>query len=841
MQSSYFQSHMQYFWQWEDDGGVVAIPNGHTIAYREQVIEIMQMLINQGLPPFGTLLLTILATNSRGKEAIKTIVPILEQTSIDYDRSQVNKAIEFLDRLSELPENYKTGPDRKKLLLSLFLNGHNIYAVKKSRKFFKTFQGRRGLALNNLTVRPFTRSVIARDFKILSLLADRFLDTDSIIKNISGLPEFPEDIMEIEPIKKESKKPDDFIEELMEHETTFPVASLVKRIWSGLRIPFHNNVPSQQPLGGIADLTNKGEFDKLLLSEFANDDLVFLSRLANNEALYFHREIPPADHQLERVILIDVSLKNWGRIRTIAFATMLAIAHHPKTEIACEVYVVGDHPYRVKVDTLDQIIKALEVLSGTLDASRGLKQFFEKQDLSNKEVFLISNEESLTYPNLRKVMFDHFAAIDYWIHPTLEGKLDLYKRQQSSKKYIHSIHLPLEELWQRKDRPKPVKSEVQTTFQKSYPILFDVPIGVKKNLISEDGYIYKITKEKALMKSFQKQENHHKSGWELICEKLPHAHGDFALGKNPKGELILLMYSMETKQITLFNTTDQSKVTLNFPHWYYSVELKFCFLDNAFYFSSYRVVWKISLRGELSKMTEGLDRVATKIKAQNLALKGVNSSTSTHRQVFKNTSSLSINGLGELVFNIHRLHISAQNIAMLIRDDSTVQSAKAKRITNELYEFSEGSRVHINRVGMFTLESSNPDIPKIYIPSILNRSLGLMAGNDFAGNAYYKKNRKCNLKVKQMEGKYIQVIKLAKIRTGLGLRAVREVIENSNSTFNNLEENIALALQKDLKNIGVDSELHSNRLTDRRLDVQTFNKQYIKPFINNILKDAAPD
>ena len=110
---------------------------------------------------------------------------------------------------------------------------------------------------------------------------------------MASITELPQ-IVELEqPAITENNTQKDYIDELIDNPKTFHSGSLVRRIWSGLNIPFQSVLPSKQPLGGISDLTNKGDFDKLLISEFANDDLVFLSRIANNEALYIQREIPP--------------------------------------------------------------------------------------------------------------------------------------------------------------------------------------------------------------------------------------------------------------------------------------------------------------------------------------------------------------------------------------------------------------------------------------------------------------------------------------------------------------------------------------------------------------------
>ncbi|MBK7038652.1 MAG: hypothetical protein IPH42_20570 [Bacteroidetes bacterium] len=59
----------------------------------------------------------------------------------------------------------------------------------------------------------------------------------------------------------------DFVEELMDNSQTFQIGALIKPIWAGFNVPIFNAHPSEQPLGGVSDLSNKGDFDKLLVSE----------------------------------------------------------------------------------------------------------------------------------------------------------------------------------------------------------------------------------------------------------------------------------------------------------------------------------------------------------------------------------------------------------------------------------------------------------------------------------------------------------------------------------------------------------------------------------------------
>ena len=77
---NYFQSYQNYFWQWEDAGEVVAIPQETTIAYRQLLGDIIDKLYPQGLPPFGSLLLVMIATNPNGSISLDAIYSIVQRS-----------------------------------------------------------------------------------------------------------------------------------------------------------------------------------------------------------------------------------------------------------------------------------------------------------------------------------------------------------------------------------------------------------------------------------------------------------------------------------------------------------------------------------------------------------------------------------------------------------------------------------------------------------------------------------------------------------------------------------------------------------------------------------------
>ena len=312
----YFQSMHAYFWQWEDDNETIAVPHSATIVYTNYAMEILEALTPQGVPPFGALLLANMAINRNGEAHILDIFEKLQvRGSLKSVSSIEQDLLRFLTDLSNIPETYKSGENRLLLLQTIFEDCHNRVSPEITAGFWseEMFVHQRHASNSPFVKIPFDLSILHKDFGTIQVMSKRFPTTDAIVKKMLSLPSLPPNLppetLDLDA-NNSTESPKDFITELTDDSETFFVGALIKHLWSGLNMPVHSALPSQQPLGGVSDLTNKGDFDRLLISEFANDDLIFLSRIANNEALYIRREVPPENNNLERIFLLDVSLKN---------------------------------------------------------------------------------------------------------------------------------------------------------------------------------------------------------------------------------------------------------------------------------------------------------------------------------------------------------------------------------------------------------------------------------------------------------------------------------------------------------------------------------------------------
>lgn len=830
----YFQSYEDYFWQWEDNTTVLAIPEGNTIAYKELVLETLETLAPQRIPPFGALILAIAATNPTGKIDIQKIANIGSNKLGKEIMGQVSDAFTFLNILTDLPEAYKTGRERILVFQAIFEECHNSISQKKAQYIIKDYRLKRYSSQQLAEKASFNVANFNKDLQVLSLLHRKYKNPKQVIDKIAALPKLDEPIV-LEKGESIGKEEPDLITQLIEHHKTFQVGTLIKRIWGGLHIPIHNTQPSQQPLGGVSDLTNKGEFDQLLLSEYANDDLVFLSRLANNEALYMQREAPPTDTDQHRVILIDISLKNWGTPKTVAFATMLAITKHPKAIIDCEVFAIGETYHPINIDTIDSIIDGLQLLDGSLDAAHGLIAFFEENPTyKNQEIFVITEASTLAHSAMLKVATAYQSAINYWIHTDAEGGIDVYRKQKNSKKHIQHLQLPLQQLWKKERKRIPVnKKELLIT---KYPILFRNSQKVKKFLLAQNGEFFVITGDRLLLRFFDKSARVHEKGWEVVYENLPIIAGEFEIGVLSSGTYILLIFNPQNREITILNINTGQKKTIIFKEWKSTTWCNFIFRNKKFHHTNMKGSWSIDIKGNIEESSVSLQQI---YKEKSAELAELQKTHSYALSFFKNAKTIFINENNKLVFNIHQLYLNQGNHIKMDTTTALQRKITAKQKDVGHYIFNDHSEIEIKKSGMIILKSSSDTIPNIYIPSLINASLGVATESKFAGNEYYYKTSQYKIVLKNPGTNKLVVVKMIKQYDIIGLKDAKDMVDNASGTFKNLyAKDKAEEIKKAFENIGAEIQVIASSQSPKeikRISTTEFFSTYIDAFIQNIV------
>jgi MoxR-vWA-beta-propeller ternary system domain bpX0 len=191
----YLQSYKNYFWVWEENGEVITIPGGSTVAFKEQIIEILTLLAEQGLPSFGSILLTLIATNDTIDNSLDLVHNIIENEIISKAESNnsikidFGKSFELLQTLRNIPKEYKIGKRRKILLQTIFSNSHNRIKIDNSKGLAKNIKTESYDKIKTQTLQELSAKKLTQELRVLDLLARQFPSVKSIIEAIGNLPE----------------------------------------------------------------------------------------------------------------------------------------------------------------------------------------------------------------------------------------------------------------------------------------------------------------------------------------------------------------------------------------------------------------------------------------------------------------------------------------------------------------------------------------------------------------------------------------------------------------------------------------------------------------------------
>lgn len=773
---AYFKSHDDYFWEWTtdedipDDTGynennLIVLRDLSAIAYRPYVIEILKELQAQGFPPFGALLLVLYVTND-------SYINIDRLRGIIYHplvREKVDAVLQFLTSINNLNSIYKKGQNKIILFQTIFNDAHNLISAASSQHILKEYYRQPNKIADCISNDNVYVPTLIKELQTLELLSNKFPTTESIIEAMKGFTDIPE--LEDEVVEEETtvETDEDFIQELIEEPKTFQVGSLIKRIWSGLKIPMRHLSPGEQPIGGISDMTNKGELHRMLLSEFANEDDIFMNRVANNEALFIQREIPPEENIFERIILIDTSLKNWGTPKVLAYASAIAVIKHPKAHSECKVFALGQNIIPMSLDKVDEVVENLNHISPVLEVSGALEKFFnEEHKEKDLEVFFITNQENLANQNLQKIIHENRDRLKFLVTTSANGELNFYKHHKGTRKHIQKIMLPLQELWanpperrhRRENKFSGNGKKANVPF--NYSILFPAPINKIATFLYE-GEFFILSNKKQLLRTYLSDNYYNRNyydtykthhGCEVLIDDISvKPKGQFALAKNKQGDFILCQYQPDKKLISKLNlnTKEYSELNLtghNIQHWY-----KLVYFNRDFYLLEERNpnVYKINLEGTIS--IESKNDVYQAEKNSIKVYAELNKLNHSGLKILNNFHNIGINTEKKLVISNNELNKYNEDSITFYRNHYPLEIC-AEQNKNK-FTFSDGSEIITDNRGILTFKSSNKNIPEFYIPSTEYGNLALATNTEFGGSEYYLPQNTL-LKVRTMEEMYVE-------------------------------------------------------------------------------------
>ena len=472
---TYFRYPERYFWRWSEEG-VAEWQNGTTIAYAQELIPLLAELAPDGLPPLGAALLVLAACSENWKDSsaemgllqglVKGLPTAEGQPSTAELLYLVRVASGFLDIIRALPAELRTGRAKLHLLRELLpgqgfeWRGQRIPAtsVTMPTEQLKQLMAEIGgdpqtLELLTLPNEPVTRQEVQADLLYFDRALGRFPTVHSLeLRLRTSLTALPEPLALDLPTPPANAEPPptDLLAELAQEAPTAGLARLAQRLAALLHLPQHAEGAGSLPLGGVADVANRGTFDRLLLSELAQDDLSLTARLVHGEALYLRREEPPAPQPPPRVVLVDTTIQLWGEPRVFALAAALAVAHPARLVRAqprVAAYALGGAQAQpLDLFTKAGVTEALGYLDPALHCGAALNTLLHAPTAAPTDYLLITEAETATHPDFGRHLAEAAPALRFLLTVARSGEVAFYEFRQGRRTLLSTLQVDLEEL-----------------------------------------------------------------------------------------------------------------------------------------------------------------------------------------------------------------------------------------------------------------------------------------------------------------------------------------------------------------------------------------------------------
>jgi hypothetical protein len=438
------------FWRWSDDGEVIEWAGGGTIVFRAQLRQIVEALSADGLlPPFNSLLMLLAACRADWRGSPRHLGQFAKRLAIEMQKLEAGwlKSLAWkLDAISALPDEWRSTTSGRITL------AHAIFdspIVPMPEAFARSVAE---LLVGNSTKLFADQSgdQSADPWKADLILLSRWIDR----ADLDRLEELKRTGTDLLPTPAEIDEPEftsmrQLLGSIENDEELAGLASLARHVMAGLSLPRPLNEQDEIPVGGVSDITNRGPFDRLLVSELANDDDVLMTRVALNEALYLRREAPPKAPPDARIVIFDAGIRMWGIPRLFGTAVGLALGATSRDATKVRFFrAEGNHLAPVSLQSRAELIDHLEVLRHEAHVGAALPEVasLTRNDEEAAAVILVTSREASADPEFRQSLADagltglHLATVNR------QGEFELTQQLPHGTKQLAAQRLAIDEI-----------------------------------------------------------------------------------------------------------------------------------------------------------------------------------------------------------------------------------------------------------------------------------------------------------------------------------------------------------------------------------------------------------
>ena len=779
----YFQAPEEHFWQWAEKGEVIETRGGVTICFRDDLINILTEISSEGLPPLTPILMVIAACQNEFSIQDKLfLLRALDRFEDSEQGAEVDKAIVFLKLIHQLPAELRTGRKRVHLLYEIFEKKGFVFSNMELKESLDELRSGRLDEMIMEKGEPISREQFNIELNYLVKALDRFPTTKSLeIKLRTGFDEIPAAAEIILP----ASTPPDLFEQLSEDDKTAGISRLARRLISVLNIPMHSQGSGEQSYGGISDITNRGNYDRLLLSELAQDEILLMARLVNNESLYFRREEPPDNPKRQRTILLDTTLKMWGVPRVFAISAALAFANNSKHGELIEAYALGGDKYSpINLGDRDGIIQALEQLHHSLHCGRALEAIInDLPTLEQNEFILITDERLFRSSEFHASLSKVREQISFIVTVSRTGELEFFESIKGKTRSLSSAKLDIDELLYTREKFSPIlkKGDLNDPafLQRSPSPLLSPKVRIKRikgrQFLIEGIGIVTVSETQRLLLLKSKE----KGALELLnfIER-----GEYNVGWDRSDELYVVVTNFQRAFLKIYKISLSSLITSSqvLSNEIVYVQRVIFHGSNLYMQTHYADVLFNCDRMQLEKKeNNGYYSAEFNTKEDSMATildsatehEYFGSSIGSHSVMYK-IKEMYISDEGKLVLGNYHLDLVWNNHNIRIKENTHKQVGvkHAREVNNHLrlipnkgikfslWTWQDGSEAIFDSRGFLHLRSSYTRLPEITIVLITGNNTACWNSDGVVcGNSYFvEESRSMSIPAEDFYKKYIQ-------------------------------------------------------------------------------------
>jgi hypothetical protein len=512
-QTSQYLRTSGHLWRWTENGTVLVWRDGSTIAFREEIAQILEWLAPNGLPSFGAIVFLLAAC--RAKIPIVSDIVVEAKTLLPTDmghdatvllsarqqlKAQLEAALAQLAKASKLPAELNTGIKARCILAEA------VFEPARAERHIEASAILRGLRepLSDAELTDTENSGASGSYiRQIHIVAEglKLHTAESLLLRLrTGLDALPQKIDADLPSAERARR---LIEELSRDNEFGAVARAARELVAAVRLPRRLGEREQLAIGGVADITNRGPLDRLLLSELAHDDLTLAVRVALNEALYFRREPPMREPPGTLALLLDSGVRLWGVPRVLATAVALALVARDKQHSEVLAWrAQGKQLQPVDLLSRNGLTQHLGALETGAHPGEALPAFSNAvPPAGQNQTVLITHRDALDDPEFRRALAEHPAAPGFIAAVDRTGRFELHAMPFTRRPPLCEADLDLAAIFDENTGVAPIKLEVEPGLPAIFgvrPFPFLLPLAGKVNqwIKADDGYTYAVLNDR---------------------------------------------------------------------------------------------------------------------------------------------------------------------------------------------------------------------------------------------------------------------------------------------------------------------------------------------------------